>query len=168
MAAELTVYADATVLIALGRIDRLNLLALLPTPIYVTEWVWREVASNAEKPGVAALLRARAERLIAVVDEGDPSAFPELDPGESTVLTAAAAAHAAVLVDERKAREVIAVTPQLKEATQGTIGTIGLILLAKRRGRIAAVRPVLDDLIQQGFWVSPPLYRDALERAHED
>ena len=78
------VYTDATTLISLARIDRLDLLTVLPRPVRVTSHVWIEVAENPAKPGVAALLNARELGLLAVVDDGDPDAFPELGAGDST------------------------------------------------------------------------------------
>ena len=161
------VYADATALIGLARIDRLDLLTLLRTPVYVTVRVWAEAAGGADRPEASALRQAREARLLAVVEEGDADAYPELDPGESTVLTAAAAARAAVLLDERRARAFIDGNPELRGAIPQVTGIIGLVLLAKDRGHLDAVRPVLDDLIRQSFWISPALYRDVLRRAAE-
>ena len=160
-------YADATALIALARIDRLDLLTLLPGPIRATARVWDEATGDHGKPGVAALLRARADGLLVVVEEGDPAAFPELDPGECTVLTAAAAAGGIALIDERKARTRIDADPHLKGSIRQATEVVGLILLAKRRGRVPAARPLLDALIGQGFWMSPAFYREALRQAHE-
>src|SRR5215212_7268037 len=102
--APVPVYADATALIGLSRIAHLHLLTLFPIPVRVTAQVWAEATDDPGKPGVAALWQALDDGLLAVVDEGSVGAFPQLDPGEATVLTAAAAARAAVLVDERKAR----------------------------------------------------------------
>jgi len=121
---RLRVYADATSLIGLARLDRLDILSLLPQPIYVTERVWREVASDAQKAGAATLLQAREAGLLAVVDEGDPDAFPQLDAGENTVLSASAAAGAAVLVDERKARGLIESDPYLRAQIRGATGVV--------------------------------------------
>lgn len=164
---DLRFYADATALIALARIGRLDLLRLLPTPVLVTARVWDEVAADPPKPDVAALRQALAERLLIVVNEGNPQAFPQLDPGESTVLTAAAETRSAVLVDERKARSLIATDPHLKAAIPLVTGVVGLILVAKRQGYIHAVKPLLDDLVDQRFRLSPTLYRDALREAGE-
>ncbi|MSQ14780.1 MAG: DUF3368 domain-containing protein [Dehalococcoidia bacterium] len=44
---------------------------------------------------------------------------------------------------------------------------IGLILLAKQRGRISAVKPLLDDLNAQNFRISPGLYQAVLNQAQE-
>ena len=138
-----------------------------PLPIKVTVRVWQEVAAVPTKPGVAALQRAWDEGLLVVVEEGDPNAFPQVDPGESTVLTAAAAQRAAVIIDERKARAVIDSDPELSGAIREAIGIVGLILLAKRQGRISAVRPLLDDLVREDFWLSPAFYREVLRQAGE-
>ncbi|MBI4491763.1 MAG: DUF3368 domain-containing protein [Chloroflexi bacterium] len=165
--AQLRFYADATALISLARIGRLDLLTLLPTPVYATARVWAEATGNPTKPGVAAIQQARTEGLVAVVDEDDPGAFPELDPGESTVLSAAAAVRAARLIDERRARTLANTDSALRGAIRQATGTVGLILLAKRRGRIPAVRPLLDALIGQRFRISPALYRDVLRQAGE-
>jgi predicted nucleic acid-binding protein len=168
MTGEDAVYVDATTLIGLARIDRLDLFRLLPKPIRVTRRVWGEVADNPRRAGVTALLKARDGGLVSVVDEGDPEAFPYLDPGESTVLSAAAAARGAVLIDERKARALVDSDPGLREAIPWVSGVLGLLLFAKRRGRIAAVRPVLDDLIAQSFRIGPTLYAEVLRQAGED
>jgi predicted nucleic acid-binding protein len=161
------VYADATALIGLGRINRLDLLTLLAKSVRVTEQVWEEVTGDPDKPGVEAIQSARVAGVLVVVDEGDSTAFPQLDSGESTVLTAAAAAHAAVVVDERKARALLKTDPGLAKAIPRAIGIVGVILLAKRRGYVPAVQPVLDELILQRFWVSPAFYQDVLRQAGE-
>ena len=46
-------------------------------------------------------------------------------------------------------------------------GTVGLLLLAKRRGMIAEVRPLLTRLMRAGFRVSASLYQDVLHAAQE-
>ncbi len=156
--AEPRFYADASALIGLGRIGHLDLLTLLSAPVYVTALVWEEVAGDATRPEVASLERGRTDGVLAAVEEGDPEAYPQLDPGESTVLTAAAAAEAAVLVDERRARALLRTDPVLRQRIAGSTGLLGLILVAKRRGRIPAARPLLDELLRQNFRMSPNLY----------
>lgn len=163
----LLVYADATALIGLARIGRLDLLILLHTPVRVTAYVWTEVASDRERPGSSTLMQARDAGLLTVVDEGDPRALSQLDAGESTVLTAAAAARAAVLVDERAARALIETDPQLRGSIQAVTGIIGLILLAKHRGSIESVRPLLDALRAQSFWIAPALYERVLRQVEK-
>jgi predicted nucleic acid-binding protein len=48
------------------------------------------------------------------------------------------------------------------------VGTLGVLLAAKRTGLVPEVRPLMDDLVRQGFWVSPRLFKLALVAADED
>jgi predicted nucleic acid-binding protein len=48
------------------------------------------------------------------------------------------------------------------------MGVIGILLLARRQGRIAKVRPLLDDLRSKaGFWINDPVYEAAISQAGE-
>ncbi len=47
------------------------------------------------------------------------------------------------------------------------IGTLGLLLGAKRRGLIDRVRPELDGLLKTSFFLSPELYTELLRSAGE-
>lgn len=80
MAGRSAVYADATTLISLSRIDRLNLLTVLPGSVVVTADVWREVTTVSSKPGTAALLRAREAGPLTVVDERKARRLAASDP----------------------------------------------------------------------------------------
>jgi predicted nucleic acid-binding protein len=46
---------------------------------------------------------------------------------------------------------------------------LGILLVAKRRGLVEAIRPIVDALINEaGFRVSSQLYADVLAMADED
>jgi predicted nucleic acid-binding protein len=167
VAAAPGVYVDATALIGLARIDRLDLLTVLAVRVRVTAHVWREVAADPSKRGTAALRAAEAAGLLVVVAEGNPAAFPQLDAGEATVLSAAASVGGVVVVDERKARALIETDEALKQAIRGVTGIVGLLLLAKQRGRVPAVRPLVDQLIGEQFWIGPSFRLEVLRQAGE-
>lgn len=166
MEAHRAVYADSSPLIGLARIDRLDLLALLPGPIRVTHVVWQEVTGQSDQPGRSALLEAERAGLIVVVQEGDPGDYPMLDRGEASVLSAARATSGAVIVDDRKARRILETAPELRDSVP-YLATVALILLAKRRQVIERVRPMLDALRQESFRISPGLYEAALRASKE-
>ena len=86
-----------------------------------------------------------------------------LDSGEAAALALALEIRAdAVLIDERRGYE-IAIQLGLR-----TIGILGILLLAKSRGLIPAVKPILDALQQQaGFWLSESLRKQVLQFAQE-
>lgn len=162
------VYVDATPLIALARIGRLDLLTEASSTVYVTRGVWREVTGDANKTGVADLLRAQETGIIEVVAEGDATDFPQLGAGEAETLSAARTVRhgpTAVLVDEARARELLRSDPTL--AHVGMLGTVGLVVRAKRRGSIPSAQAILDDLRRANFYQTRQLYEDALRAAGE-
>ena len=98
----------------------------------------------------------------------DPPAPPpqvlnwDLGPGESSVL-AWCAAHpgALAIVDDLAARRCAA---RLGIPVRGTLG---LILIAKQRGEIAAARPILEQMRKSGMYLSNRVLNQALERVGE-
>ncbi len=47
-------------------------------------------------------------------------------------------------------------------------GTLGIILLAKKEGRLSQVKPFLEQLVQIGFRVSPAILATVLQLAGEE
>jgi predicted nucleic acid-binding protein len=143
---------DSTCLIALERIDRLDLLPKLFREAFAPRRVVQEFGR------IPDWLLVREIRNRTLVDEiGE-----QLDAGESEVIALCLEIAGAVAVlDEKKARR-IAREKQLK-----VTGTIGITLNAKRRGLVTEVKPVLDSLNAAGFRLSRELYREALRLASE-
>lgn len=88
--ARSVVLSDASPLIALSLIDRLDLLHSLLGQITITDVVKAEVLEGGTKPGQAAIAAAiEAERIRVIADEWAEPKFPELDEGEASTLRAA-------------------------------------------------------------------------------
>jgi predicted nucleic acid-binding protein len=87
----------------------------------------------------------------------------DLDAGEAETIALAYETSAdVVLIDERRGRH-IAGRLGLKP-----LGLLGVLVLAKRRGDISEVKPVVDDLIRiAGFWISADLYSRVLREVSE-
>lgn len=165
---EERVYADASPLIGLARIRRLDLLDVLPTPVYVTEAVWREVSGRPEKPGVAELERARDAGLLRVVPGAAAEAYLPLGPGESATLSIASEQGAAVLIDDREAVRFMQRDPRLATTISAHIDTVGLVVLAKQQGMIAAGKPILLALMHERLHIGRELYERAVALMGED
>ena len=87
----------------------------------------------------------------------------ELDAGEAEVIVLALEMKADYLViDEFKGRN------KAEEIGLKIIGSLGVLLQAKQKGLISAVKPLIDDLIQKAeFRVHPALYQQVLNIAGE-
>ena len=156
------VVADASPIICLSRIGRLDLLPNLLGSVLIPEAVRDEITAGA---GGHAILDGSTwieVRPLASTTRIDSFAL-DLDAGEAAASALALeAGAAALLIDERNGRRIA--------TRQGlvVVGVVGVILRAHRAGMIPAIRPVLDDLVTKAeFWLSTELIAAALEVAGE-
>jgi len=158
------VVSDATPLIALAKIHHLPLLRELFGILYVPQAVFDEVTVSAPtRPGANAVRRADWIQVRIPVDKSKVAYLrADLDPGEAEALVLAEELHADwVLIDEIKAR-LAAESLGIKY-----IGTVGLLLLAKQRGYVSAIKPLLDTLRSRKFYLSDRVYQGVLRQAGE-
>lgn len=86
-----------------------------------------------------------------------------LGAGESEAISLALERGAEdLIVDERAARRLA------EDLGLRVIGTLGILLAAKRKGLIPVIRPCLDGLVDHGFWLAPHLVERTLATAGED
>lgn len=145
------IVVDSTCLIGLERVGQLELLPKLFAPVIVPPKVQDEFGGEVdwlqvEVPANQALMRT----LNLLVDEG-----------EAQVITLALERGCRVFLDDRKARRVA------KEMGLSVIGTVSLLLRAKKAALIPAVKPILEMLEANGFYLSPELKTEALRLAAE-
>lgn len=149
------VISNSSPLIGLERIGHLQLLESLFGTVVVPPAVVREVGATASLP-----VWIEQRTLTQVV--GPRILSTSLGAGESEAISLALELQARLLIlDDRPAR-------RLAQALQiPVIGTVGILLAAKHRSLLPAVRPSLDALIQQEFRISPRLYEQILIDAGE-
>jgi uncharacterized protein len=154
------VVTDAGPLIYLAGGGQLDLLRLLYATVVVPRFVFEEVTVIGTGQ-VGASEVASAEWLQVVERAADPTLLDELDPGEAAAIPLAAELGAVLLVDDGAARAVA--------SARGiaVIGSLGVLLAAKRRGYLDAVAPVLDRMVALGMFVAPALRAHVLELAAE-
>ena len=149
---------NASPLILLGKVGRTDLLSQLTDELIVPAAVVREIGIQPEGRRLLDLLQSTAsvrigeECLIPSIVEGW-----NLGQGESQVL-ALAVSHSvgrAVLDDLQARRCALSLDVPV-------IGTLGVILRAKRRGLIAEARPVVDAVRRAGLYASESLVERAL------
>jgi predicted nucleic acid-binding protein len=155
------VIADAGPLIALGRLDQLALLPALFVEVQVTETVLAECLARPDLVDAQRIAAALSSGWLKRCQDVLPPAAGRLDPGESSAIARALEIGAGLLLDDRAA-VVFARGLGLK-----VIGTLGILVLAKRRNKVAEVAPMIERLQQSGHYLSDGAILAALKAADE-
>src|SRR5213594_2449267 len=136
----MSVVSNSSPLIALEQIRQLDLLQSLFGQILIPGQVAAETVASVQPPS---WIRQRSLSLPVL-----PAVLrPTLGPGEREAICLAVEVHArAILLDDDPARK-LAIQLGLP-----VIGTAGVMVLAKERQLIPAVKPYLDALIENRFF----------------
>lgn len=154
------VVSDAGPLIALGRLDLLALLPALYTQVRVPQEVMEECLARPAQDDT--------QRIVAAVRSGwllpciaKLITAPALDRGERAAIGLALEIGARLLADDRAARTYA--------QTHGlvVIGTLGVLVQARRRGHVVAIAPLIERLRASGQRLSHAAVADALKMAGE-
>lgn len=147
-------------LIALASIGRFSLLNDLFDRVHVPAAILAEVLDETTQSAVATaswLIVDNVSSLLAVQILRE-----ELDAGESEAIVLTTELNAELLlIDERAA------TARARSLGLKTLGTLGVLLMAKEMGKLAAIKPAVDDLLSAGFHMSSALYQSVLASAGE-
>jgi uncharacterized protein len=148
----------------LALINRLDLLTWRFDKVFIPPEVHRELTGRG-MPGAKKLKRANwiqvqtpqnkllVRSLMLQVDRGE---------AEAIVLALELAADL-LLIDERKGRFVAG------QLNVPMMGLLGLLVDLKQKEHLAAVKPVIQQLIQQAnFWISSELFYHVLQAVGED
>lgn len=158
------IICDTSVWLYLGRIGQVELLPQLYEKVYTTEMVCREL-------DIGRLTRfntidPRTFSWIQFVQptQQEVASLPanRLGPGEQSVVAYAQTHNLSVVgLDDRQAR-VLAQQLGLR-----VIGSVGILLKAKEAGLLLSIRPLLEQMQQEGFYISDVLFTYALQKAKE-
>jgi len=158
------IVSDTTPISELAKVDHLDLLPKLFGKVVIPQGVFDELQVG-EHPA-AKLVQDLSWLEVVTLDNQQlvrelQQSF-KLDLGESEAIALAEEISASqLLIDERAARKV-AMARKLP-----LIGTVGILLLAKRRGLLDSVKDVLDEMQAQGMRISDRLYVQVLTLAQE-
>ena len=157
------VIVNSTPLIALSKINQLDLLKGLYGEVTIPEAVFHEVTAKNDSVKTK-LLESRAwVHSQQVTDTSDKRMYKaKLHDGEVEVMILAQEVKAdLVIIDDNAARKTA-----LYLGLPLT-GTIGVLLRAKEKGLIPKVMPLVENLEQNGLYVSPQLKEWVCSQAHE-
>lgn len=161
------VVCNSSPIIALSSINQLALLPELFDVIHIPHAVYTEVTKGSESAEevtqLVQVLQTPPFQLYQVENrEAVYRLYGKLHLGEIEVVMAAKELSVnEVLLDDLPARK-LAQTFLLQP-----LGTLGVLMLAKKERKIPALKPLLDQLISRHFRVSARLYEQVLQYAGE-
>jgi len=155
---------NASPLIFLGATGKLDLLRLVAPRVLVPSSVPAEVRARGSTDPVAAAVDAASwlEHRPSTSSSPDAVLAWDLGGGESAVITLALESPGAVaILDDLPARRCAA------SLGIPVAGTLGIVLLARKAGRLPAARPMLEDLRNRGMWLSDRVLNTVLKEIGE-
>ena len=154
----MTVVSNTGPLIALAKANQLDLLKLLFGQIEIPLAVHRELFAS--KMSEAARLEEALSRFIQiapllVIPPQVHTITAQLDVGEQQAIALAFERKALLLIDDHAGRAAA------RHLGLARAGVIGILILAKERGLIPKVMPLLQEIRGRGYWLSDGLLEQA-------
>jgi uncharacterized protein len=158
------IVADTTPFSELAKVGRLDLLGQVFGQVIVPEEVYRELQRGnhpaSKLIGSLDWLVVKAVQNLSEVQHLYAEVGLDLGESEAIVLAEELEADQLLMDDLAGRREAQARGIPL-------IGTVGILLVAKQRGLIKQVKPIMDDLRNGGTRIAQPLYERVLQLAQE-
>ncbi|MDD1421689.1 DUF3368 domain-containing protein [Dolichospermum sp. ST_sed1] len=158
------IVSDTTPISELAKVNHLDLLAKLFGKVIIPQGVFDELqigqhpaAQLVQNLSWLEVIKVNNQQLVQELQES-----LKLDLGESEAIALAEEIGASQLLIDEKAARKVAIARKLP-----LIGTVGVLLLAKRRGLLDSVKSVLDEMQAQGMRISDRLYVQVLILAQE-
>ena len=144
------IISDTSCLIALSKIEKLDLLKDLYQEIIITNDVYQEFGGSL--PDWIIITEVKNKQKQKDIEE-------RLDKGEaSSIALALEIDNATLIIDEIKRRKIA------QSFNIEIIGTIGIILLADKKGLISDVTSTILRLVNKGFRLSDELINIIIEK----
>lgn len=159
------VVSNASAIINLAAVGQLDLLRQLYDKIAIPQAVYHEIAVvGVGQPGATEVQTLEWIETRQVVKRTLVASLQiELDKGEAEAIALAVELKAELLLLDERLGRAVASRLGLK-----FIGLLGVLIEARGKRLIPAVKPVLDNLITQaGFWVNDQLYAQVLQLVGE-
>lgn len=143
--------ADSTCLIGLERVSRTDLIPQLFEPIFIAPAIAMEFGKPI--PWTNAVVSPDPHEVAALA--------LMVDAGEAEAIAIAVEKNCLLITDDKQARKVA------RSLGLRVIGTVGILIRAKRQGLIQSIKPIIESLESTGFHISGSLIEEALLIAGE-
>jgi hypothetical protein len=158
------VVSDTSCINYLAQIGLHDVLPALFAEVVIPKAVATELAVGvAMHPSIALVLSEGWLRVLPVGGADRLDSLPNrIDAGESEAIALATKLGATLLIDDRPGR-------QLAESLGlGCLGTLGVLVLARRNGLTSPLKPILENLVGKlGFRATNQVIKDTLKSVGE-
>lgn len=159
------IISDTSPLSELAKIGQITLLFYLFGQVIIPQQVYDEL-TNGKHPAVSLVQSIAWLDVRSVSDSQKISVLrtaTNLGLGEcAAIILAEEIGVDRLLMDDLAARRAA------ESRNLPVIGTLGVLLLAKKRGLVSNVQPLMNDLIAQGMRISQQVYQQVLAIADEE
>ncbi len=158
----LKIVSNTTPIISLLTIGKFTILKDLYQKIIIPKAVFDEIENGKDKSYYINLSKIDWIEIKEIKDKKSPAYFLDLDKGEvETIILANEIDADLVIIDEKLGRF------HAKHANLKITGTLGILLKAKREGKIENMKPLLNKLKENGIWLSDKLIEQVIKLAGE-
>jgi len=155
---------NSSPLIALGCINKVDILTKLFSEVLIPQEVYNETVINGKNTEILNAIRAckkfkvlSATNIVLLEFLND-----HLDKGESEdIVLAKEIGITTVIIDEVKGRKIA------KLHGLDVIGSLGILLIAKKRGLISGIREYIDQMEDYGIRIGNDLKQQVLQMVGE-
>jgi predicted nucleic acid-binding protein len=156
------IVCDSSPIIALALCKQLELLDKLFNDVLIPLEVYNESTKEGKEP-TPVIKKWAVGKVVEVIDRQKVNHFNQtLDKGESEAIALALEKMADyLLIDEKKGRKTAS------ENGIQVIGSLGVLIMGKRKGLLQSIKPSLDILRSSSTRISDFLYEQALKIAGE-
>lgn len=153
----MTVVSNATPIITLASIGRIDILKYFFDKVYIPKAVYDEIKSKQ-----AYGYKEIDDEFFIIKTINDSFAqdilLNDLDLGEAqTIVLAKELNSDIVLIDETIGYNIA------RSQRLNVKRTLSFLIVAKEKGFISEIKPLLDEMIENGRWISAKVYRDVLK-----
>lgn len=156
------VVSNTTPIIALIKLNRLDILEYLYGQIHIPLAVYQEIKAGRTKGYYQDISKINWINIARITDQQAVRYFLDLDDGEAEAIVLATEIKAdLIILDEKLGR------CHANHAGLNVTGTIGVLIKAKKEGLIPKLKPLLTALKEKDVWISDKLKYEILKQVGE-
>lgn len=158
----LKVVTNTTPIISLLKLNRLDLLHKIYEKIKIPEAVFNDIEAGSKKKYYKNIKKFNWINIVEIQDKKALNYFLDLDIGEAEAIVLASEIDTDLLIIDEKLGRYHA-----KHANLKIIGTLGVLIKAKKLGYINSLKPIIDELSEKGIWIDNNLKKTILQEVDE-